>query len=149
MTPRPPIAMLAELTHRCPLACPYCSNPVELDPQGAPSSTPPPGPRVFREAAELGVLHLHLSGGEPASRADLEALVAAARAAGLYINLITSGVGLTERRLAALDAAGLDHVQLSLQGVDAARRRPDRRLPGRLRAQDAGGGMGARRSACR
>jgi pyrroloquinoline quinone biosynthesis protein E len=61
------------------------------------------------------VLHLHLSGGEPASRGDLEALVAGARAAGLYVNLITSGIGLTERRVAALDAAGLDHVQLSLQ----------------------------------
>jgi pyrroloquinoline quinone biosynthesis protein E len=67
----------------------------------------------------MGVLHLHLSGGEPLSRRDLEALVAGARAAGLYTNLITSGIGLTERRLSALEAAGLDHVQLSLQGADA------------------------------
>ena len=72
------------------------------------------------QAAELGVLHVHLSGGEPLSRRDLEALVEGARAAGLYTNLITSGIGLTERRLAALDKAGLDHVQLSLQGTDAA-----------------------------
>ena len=75
---------------------------------------------VFAQAADLGVLHLHLSGGEPLSRRDLEPLVAGARAAGLYTNLITSGIGLTERRLEALDAAGLDHVQLSLQGTDAA-----------------------------
>ena len=92
MTPRPPIAMLAELTHRCPLACPYCSNPVELTRKEAELDTAA-WTRAFREAAELGVLHLHLSGGEPASRADLEALVAAAREAGLYTNLITSGRG--------------------------------------------------------
>ncbi len=113
---RPPIALLAEVTHRCPLACPYCSNPVELTARDAELSTEA-WTDVFRQAADLGVLQLHLSGGEPASRRDLEALVAAARAAGLYVNLITSGIGLTERRLQALDAAGVDHVQLSLQGV--------------------------------
>lgn len=114
-----PIAMLAELTHRCPLSCPYCSNPLELTRKEAELSTQA-WLGVFAEAAELGVLHLHLSGGEPLSRRDLEALVAGARAAGLYVNLITSAIGLTERRLAALVAAGLDHVQLSLQGTDAA-----------------------------
>ncbi|HLS58953.1 MAG TPA: pyrroloquinoline quinone biosynthesis protein PqqE [Paracoccaceae bacterium] len=117
--PNPPLALLAELTHRCPLACPYCSNPVELTrkEQELPTGT---WLDVFREAAEMGVLHVHLSGGEPASRPDLETLVAGAREAGLYTNLITSGIGLTEKRLRALDEAGLDHVQLSLQGVDAA-----------------------------
>lgn len=114
--PRPPLALLAELTHRCPLACPYCSNPVELTARSEELTTEQ-WAEVFRQAADLGVLQLHLSGGEPASRRDLEALVAAARAAGLYINLITSGIGLTRRRLEALDAAGVDHVQLSLQGV--------------------------------
>jgi pyrroloquinoline quinone biosynthesis protein E len=113
------MAMLAELTHRCPLACPYCSNPLDLVRREAELPTDA-WLAAFAEAAALGVLHLHLSGGEPASRGDLEALVAGARAAGLYVNLITSGIGLTERRVAALDAAGLDHVQLSLQGVDAA-----------------------------
>ncbi|MCB1313918.1 MAG: radical SAM protein, partial [Sedimentitalea sp.] len=113
-----PIAMLAELTHRCPLSCPYCSNPVELARKEAELTTGE-WARVFREAAELGVLQLHVSGGEPASRRDLVELVAAARDAGLYTNLITSGIGLTERRLRDLDAAGLDHVQLSLQGTDA------------------------------
>lgn len=111
-----PIAMLAELTHRCPLSCPYCSNPVELARQESELDTQTWG-RVFHEAAQLGVLQLHLSGGEPASRRDLTDLVRAARTAGLYTNLITSGIGLTERRLGDLDEAGLDHIQLSLQGT--------------------------------
>ncbi|WP_102106561.1 pyrroloquinoline quinone biosynthesis protein PqqE [Oceaniglobus roseus] len=113
-----PIAMLAELTHRCPLSCPYCSNPVELARKERELSTED-WIRVFHEAAELGVLQLHLSGGEPASRRDLVELVKAAREAGLYTNLITSGIGLSERRMAELDEAGLDHIQLSLQGTDA------------------------------
>lgn len=114
----PPIAMLAELTHRCPLACPYCSNPLDLMARTAEMDTAT-WARVFEQAADLGVLQLHLSGGEPASRRDLEALVTAARAAGLYVNLITSGIGLTAGRLQALADAGLDHVQLSLQGIRA------------------------------
>jgi pyrroloquinoline quinone biosynthesis protein E len=112
------MAMLAELTYRCPLACPYCSNPVEMT-RRENELTTEQWARIFADAAEIGVLHVHISGGEPASRRDLEALVAAAREADLYTNLITSGIGLTERRLDALVAAGLDHVQLSLQGVDA------------------------------
>ncbi len=111
-----PLALLAELTHRCPLACPYCSNPLDLVARDTELDTGT-WARVFREAADLGVLHLHLSGGEPASRRDLTDLVAAGREAGLYVNLITSGIGLTPERLAELVAAGLDHVQLSLQGV--------------------------------
>lgn len=114
----PPIAMLAELTHRCPLACPYCSNPLDLMAREGEIGTEA-WAKIFDQAAALGVLQLHLSGGEPASRRDLEALVGHARAAGLYVNLITSGVGLTEARLDALEAAGVDHVQVSLQGVTA------------------------------
>ncbi len=115
----PPIAMLAELTHRCPLACPYCSNPVKLARQDTELNKET-WISAFQQAAALGVLQLHLSGGEPASRRDLTELVTAARAAGLYTNLITSGIGLSERRLADLNQAGLDHIQLSLQGTDAA-----------------------------
>jgi len=119
MTDLAPVGLLAELTHRCPLACPYCSNPLELtrSHQELDAAT---WAQVFREAANLGVLQLHLSGGEPASRRDLEEIVAAARAADLYVNLITSGIGLTEARLGALARAGLDHVQLSVQDTDAA-----------------------------
>jgi pyrroloquinoline quinone biosynthesis protein E len=113
-----PIAMLAELTYRCPLSCPYCSNPVEMAKKETELDTDV-WKGVFDQAAELGVLQLHLSGGEPASRRDLVELVAAARSAGLYTNLITSAIGLTQRRLAELDEVGLDHVQLSLQGTDA------------------------------
>lgn len=118
MTAPAPIAMLAELTHRCPLSCPYCSNPIALAQKERELSTEV-WVDVFRQAADLGVLQLHLSGGEPASRRDLLELVKAARDAGLYTNLITSAIGLTERRLQELDAAGLDHIQLSLQGTDA------------------------------
>ncbi|MBP0437111.1 pyrroloquinoline quinone biosynthesis protein PqqE [Tianweitania sediminis] len=111
-----PIALLAELTHRCPLACPYCSNPLELEATRSELTTEQ-WISVFNQAAALGVLHLHLSGGEPASRRDLVELTAAGAAAGLYTNLITSGVGLNERRIAELSDAGLDHLQLSLQGA--------------------------------
>ena len=116
--PSPPLAMLAELTHRCPLACPYCSNPLELAARDS-ELTATEWAEVFRQAVALGVLQLHISGGEPASRSDLVAIVAAARDAGLYTNLITSGIGLTGARLDELDAAGLDHVQLSVQGITA------------------------------
>ena len=111
--------MLAELTYRCPLSCPYCSNPIEMAQKDRELPTDL-WLDVFRQAAGLGVLQLHLSGGEPASRRDLADLVRGARDAGLYTNLITSAIGLTQRRLDELETAGLDHVQLSLQGTDAA-----------------------------
>jgi PqqA peptide cyclase len=114
-----PLGLLAELTHRCPLGCPYCSNPLALDPRGDELDAPT-WARVFREAAALGVLQVHLSGGEPASRRDHVEIAAAARDAGLYTNLITSGVGLTAKMLGALAEAGLDHVQISIQDSEAA-----------------------------
>ena len=119
VTPGLPMAMLAEVTHRCPLACPYCSNPVELTRAAQELSADDWG-RVFRQAADLGVLQVHISGGEPGARRDLAQIVAHARDAGLYVNLITSGIGITRERLEELDRAGVDHVQLSLQGI-----RPD------------------------
>jgi len=109
-----PLGLLAELTHRCPLGCPYCSNPLALDSRDDELDAAT-WDRVFREAAALGTLQLHLSGGEPAARRDLVEITAAARAAGLYTNLITSGVGVTNKRLAELVEAGLDHVQVSIQ----------------------------------
>jgi PqqA peptide cyclase len=110
----PPLGLLAELTHRCPLGCPYCSNPLELDAR-TDELDAATWARVFREAAALGVLQVHLSGGEPASRRDLVEIMASARDAGLYTNLITSGVGVNKERLGALADAGLDHVQVSIQ----------------------------------
>ncbi|HEV3185861.1 MAG TPA: pyrroloquinoline quinone biosynthesis protein PqqE [Xanthobacteraceae bacterium] len=114
-----PLGLLAELTHRCPLGCPYCSNPLKLDPR-ADELDAASWARVFREAAALGVLQVHLSGGEPAARRDLVEITAAARQAGLYANLITSAVGLTEKTLHSLAEAGLDHVQISIQDSDQA-----------------------------
>jgi PqqA peptide cyclase len=112
-----PLGLLAELTHRCPLGCPYCSNPLALDRRDDELDTAI-WARVFREAAGLGVLQVHLSGGEPAARRDLPEIVMAARDAGLYSNLITSAIGLTPQTLAALGDAGLDHVQVSIQDCD-------------------------------
>jgi pyrroloquinoline quinone biosynthesis protein E len=113
-----PMALLAELTHRCPLSCPYCSNPLQLTRRSDELSAAE-WADIFGQAARLGVLHVHLSGGEPAARRDLTEITGAAVEAGLYTNLITSGVGLTEAGLRDLAARGLDHVQLSVQGADA------------------------------
>ena len=115
--PYRPYGLLAELTYDCPLHCPYCSNPVRY-PEGAEIGADI-WARVFREAAELGVLHAGFSGGEPLTRADLSELVASARAAGLYTNLITSAIGLTSERARDLKNAGLDSVQVSFQSDEA------------------------------
>jgi pyrroloquinoline quinone biosynthesis protein E len=117
--PEPPLALLAELTHRCPLQCPYCSNPLEMDRAAAELDTAT-WKRVFDEAAALGVLHVNFSGGEPAARKDLEALVAHCSGLGLYTNLITSAVLIDRARMQALAKAGLNHVQISVQGSEPA-----------------------------
>jgi pyrroloquinoline quinone biosynthesis protein E len=106
--------MLAELTYRCPLQCYYCSNPVDYARYRGELSTDE-WVRVLRQGRELGAVQLGFSGGEPLLREDLEMLVAEARTLGYYSNLITSGIGMDERRLAALKEAGLDHIQLSFQ----------------------------------
>jgi pyrroloquinoline quinone biosynthesis protein E len=108
-----PYLLLAELTHRCPLHCPYCSNPSSY-PGGDELSTAD-WRRVIGEAAEIGVLHAGFSGGEPLQRSDLNELVSAARDAGLYSNLITSAIGLSQSRAEELKKAGLDCVQISFQ----------------------------------
>lgn len=110
-----PLAVLAELTHRCPLQCPYCSNPIELERSSAELTTAE-WKNVLTELAEIGVLQIHFSGGEPTARKDLVELVRHASDVGLYSNLITSAVLLTRDRLAALADAGLCHVQISFQG---------------------------------
>jgi PqqA peptide cyclase len=113
----PPMGLVAELTHRCPLQCPYCANPVALHRSAAELDTAT-WRRVLEEAAALGVLQLHFSGGEPTARRDLVELVQHAAALGLYSNLITSGVLLDAPLLARLAQAGLDHVQISFQDAE-------------------------------
>ncbi|MGE5209006.1 MAG: pyrroloquinoline quinone biosynthesis protein PqqE [Alphaproteobacteria bacterium] len=133
-----PYALLAEITYRCPLHCPYCSNPASVESVvGSGEQTRPTAlrtahttanngelstdewKRVIREAAALGVLQIGFSGGEPLLRRDLDKLVSAARAANLYTNLITSGIALDDDRVRSLRDAGLDSVQLSFQSDDA------------------------------
>src|SRR5437879_890389 len=119
MDPKP-LWLLAELTYKCPLQCPYCSNPLDFaGPRFKRELSTEEWCRVFREAKALGVLQLGLSGGEPTLRPDLEQLVRTAHGLGLYTSLITSAFRLTRERLAGLKAAGLDHVQISVQGADA------------------------------
>ena len=113
-TPGPPLWLLAELTYRCPLHCVFCFNPVDFATQEQELSTED-WLRVLRQGREMGAVQLGLSGGEPLLREDLEVIVAEAKRLGYYSNLLTSGVGLTDARAAALKAAGLDHVQLSFQ----------------------------------
>jgi PqqA peptide cyclase len=112
-----PMGLLAELTHRCPLQCPYCSNPLDLERAKGELSTDQ-WLAVIDQAADLGVLQLHLSGGEPTARRDLEAIVERAAKLGTYSNLITSGYGVTAERVASLAAAGLDHLQVSIQDAE-------------------------------
>ena len=112
-----PKALIAEVTHRCPLHCVYCSNPLEMQRRSEELSTAD-WISIFQQAGEMGVLQLHLTGGEPLARADIAELVKAGRSARLYINLITSGVGLDEEKLDALIDAGLDHIQLSFQDIE-------------------------------
>jgi pyrroloquinoline quinone biosynthesis protein E len=112
-----PIGLLAELTHRCPLQCPYCSNPLELERVAGELATES-WLDVLAQAAALGVLQVHLSGGEPTVRRDLKEIVAGAARAGLYSNLITSAVLLSRERLEKLAIAGLDHVQISIQDAE-------------------------------
>lgn len=117
MTTAPrPYTLVAELTYRCPLRCVYCSNPVDFHRSRAELSTDE-WRRVFCEAAELGVMQLHLSGGEPVLRDDLVELIEQARACDLYTNLITGGTLLDDDKLRHYREAGLDHIQLSIQGA--------------------------------
>jgi pyrroloquinoline quinone biosynthesis protein E len=109
-----PLWLLAELTYRCPLHCVFCYNPVDYTSHANELSTDS-WLRVLREARALGAVQLGLSGGEPLLRDDLEILTAEAHRLGFFSNLITSGVGLTQARIRALKAAGLDHIQLSFQ----------------------------------
>ncbi|HJM60176.1 MAG TPA: pyrroloquinoline quinone biosynthesis protein PqqE [Alphaproteobacteria bacterium] len=109
-----PYAVLMELSHRCPLQCPYCTNPIDLE-RASGELTTEEWKRVMDEAVDMGVLHVHFSGGEPTVRKDLEELIEHAAKLGLYSNLITSGVLLNEARVQCFAEFGLDHVQISFQ----------------------------------
>lgn len=115
--PGPPLWLLAELTYRCPLQCPYCSNPLDFARSHEELSTAE-WVEVFRQAREMGAAQLGFSGGEPLVREDLAELIGAARKLGYYTNLITSGIGLTEEKIASFAEAGLDHIQISFQAAD-------------------------------
>ncbi|HSM41127.1 MAG TPA: pyrroloquinoline quinone biosynthesis protein PqqE [Afifellaceae bacterium] len=112
----PPIGVLAELTHRCPLQCPYCSNPAKLLKADRELDTET-WLDVFEQAADIGIMQVHISGGEPALRADLEEIVDGLAKRGTYSNLITAAVTLSEDRVGKLAERGLDHIQISLQGA--------------------------------
>lgn len=114
-----PTTLLAELTHRCPLHCPYCSNPLDLVRAERELATAD-WIRVLEQARALGVLQLGLSGGEPLVRRDLEVIAGHARTLGFYTTLVTSGLGLTRPRAEALRSAGLEHIQVSIQDTDTA-----------------------------
>lgn len=112
-----PLWLLAELTYRCPLQCPYCSNPLDYALHNQELSTQE-WFNVFDQARQMGTVQLGFSGGEPLVRQDLEELVAYAHQKGFYTNLITSGMGLNEARIAGLKQAGLQHIQISFQASD-------------------------------
>ena len=114
----PPLWLLAELTYSCPLQCPYCSNPVDMANYKNEISTDD-WIRVMREVRKMGAVQLGFSGGEPLTRPDLEELIAEARQLGFYTNLITSGIGMDEKRVKAFKEAGLDHIQVSFQASSA------------------------------
>lgn len=113
----PPFWLLAELTYKCPLQCPYCSNPLDFAGQGAELTTEQ-WIDVFQQGRELGAVQLGFSGGEPLVRRDLAQLIGSAHQLGYYTNLITSGVGLDERKVADFRDSGLDHIQVSFQAAD-------------------------------
>lgn len=112
--PTPPRWLLAELSYKCPLQCPYCANPLDYAKYPDELSTDD-WKRVFSQARKMGAVQLGLSGGEPLTRRDLTELVGYARELGYYTNLITSGYGLTEEKIVELKQAGLDHIQVSIQ----------------------------------
>ncbi len=114
---KPPLWLLAELTYRCPLQCPYCSNPLDFAQQEKELTTAQ-WIEVFKQARAMGAVQIGFSGGEPLVRKDLPELIKAARDLGFYTNLITSGIGLTQKKIDAFAEAGLDHIQISFQASD-------------------------------
>lgn len=112
-----PLWLLAEITYRCPLHCAFCYNPTDYDKHTQNELSTEQWIQALRDARKLGALQLGISGGEPLLRDDIEEIVAEAHQLGYYTNLITSGVGLTEKRIDAFKTGGLDHIQLSMHDI--------------------------------
>jgi len=112
-----PLWLLAEITYRCPLHCAFCYNPTDYDKHTQNELSTEQWINVLRDARKLGALQLGISGGEPLLRDDIEEIVVEAKKLGYYSNLITSGVGLTEKRIQAFKEGGLDHIQLSMHDI--------------------------------
>ena len=146
--PAAPMGLLAEMTHRCPLQCPYCSNPLNLDRVASELGT---GDwlRVLEEAAALGVLQVHFSGGEPLIRRDMPELVKRAAELNLYSNIITSGVLLDDKMMRSLSDAGRGSYPVELPGFRSCRKRQDRQLSWRVREEDSLRPNGFARRGCR
>lgn len=117
ITQTQPLWLLAEVTYRCPLHCAFCYNPTDYDKHTQNELTTEQWIQVLRDARKLGAIQLGISGGEPLLRDDIEEIVIEAKKLGYYSNLITSGVGLTEKRIQAFKDGGLDHIQLSMHDI--------------------------------
>lgn len=117
VTQTQPLWLLAEVTYRCPLHCAFCYNPTDYDKHTQNELTTEQWIQALRDARKLGAIQLGISGGEPLLRDDIEDIVVEAKKLGYYSNLITSGVGLTEKRIQAFKDGGLDHIQLSMHDI--------------------------------
>jgi len=117
VTRKQPLWLLAEITYRCPLHCAFCYNPTDYDKHTKNELSTEEWIKALREARKMGAIQLGISGGEPLLRDDIEEIVAEAHKLGYYSNLITSGVGLTEKRIQAFKEGGLDHIQLSMHDI--------------------------------
>ena len=117
VTQTQPLWLLAEITYRCPLHCAFCYNPTDYADYTKNELGTDEWIKVLRDARKLGALQLGISGGEPLLRDDIEDIVVEANHLGYYSNLITSGVGLTEKRIDAFKSGGLDHIQLSMHDI--------------------------------
>lgn len=117
ITQKQPLWLLAEVTYRCPLHCAFCYNPTDYDKHTKNELSTEQWINALREARKMGAIQLGISGGEPLLRDDIEDIVIEAHKLGYYSNLITSGVGLTEKRIQAFKEGGLDHIQLSMHDI--------------------------------
>ena len=113
--PKGPLWVNAEITYKCPLHCVFCYNPLDYASTFKSELSTDDWLKVFRQSRDLGAVQLGISGGEPLMRDDVEIMVSEASQMGYYVNLLTSGIGLTEKRISAFKEGGLGQIQLSFQ----------------------------------